>query len=80
MPVAPAGDAERSVSEKNAPALNGRFPAANHKKGSIFDPDFSIILRPHVTRKFFSRNFCVPVKHIRGGRFTGQCRVNLSRI
>ncbi len=27
------------------------------QKGSIFDPDFSIILRPHVTRKFFPETF-----------------------
>lgn len=33
--------------------FGGVKPATNHKKGSIFDPDFSIILRPHVTRKFF---------------------------
>ena len=36
------------------------FPLTAHaKKGSIFNPDFSIILRPHVTRRFFSRNFLV---------------------
>lgn len=42
-------------------------PATNHKKGSIFDPDFSIILRPHVTRKFFSRNFlCAGIGYSKG--------------
>jgi cell division protein ZapE len=33
---------------------------SNHIKGSIFDPDFSIILRPHVTRRFFPKTFYVP--------------------
>ncbi|TGC00873.1 hypothetical protein CRG93_22560 [Escherichia sp. E2593] len=51
MPVTSTRDAERRVFE--ARAFGGVKPAINHKKGSIFDPDFSIILRPHVTRKFF---------------------------
>ncbi len=39
----------------------------NLKKGSIFDPDFSIILRPHVTRRFFSRNFlCAGIGYSKG--------------
>ncbi|ABV15685.1 hypothetical protein CKO_04635 [Citrobacter koseri ATCC BAA-895] len=42
-------------------------PIANHKKGSIFAPDFSIILRPHVTRKFFSQNFlCAGIGYSKG--------------
>ncbi|OON39225.1 hypothetical protein BTJ39_14940 [Izhakiella australiensis] len=34
--------------------------AISCKKGSIFHIDFSIILRPHVTTKFFSQNFAAP--------------------
>ena len=36
-------------------------------KRPIFDPDFSIILRPHVTRRFFSRNFlCAGIGYSKG--------------
>ena len=55
----------QSVSE--ARAFSRLKPATNHKKGSIFDPDFSIILRPHVTRKFFSQNFlCAGIGYSKG--------------
>ncbi len=63
-----AGDAERRVPQTSAYALTGDFfrriqgpqgrPRRGLKnliKGSIFDPDFSIILRPHVTRRFFPK-------------------------
>jgi predicted ATPase len=36
LPVAPAGDAERGVSEAGTPG--GVKPGTNHIKGSIFDP------------------------------------------
>ncbi|EFO0409359.1 hypothetical protein SSJG_01687 [Escherichia coli D9] len=65
MPVTSARDAKRRVSE--ARAFGGLKPVTNHKKGSIFDPDFSIILRPHVTRKFFSQNFlCAGIGYSKG--------------
>lgn len=65
LPVTSARDAKRRVSE--ARAFSGLKPATNHKKGSIFDPDFSIILRPHVTRKFFSQNFlCAGIGYSKG--------------
>lgn len=65
LPVTSARDAKRRVSE--ARAFSRLKPATNHKKGSIFDPDFSIILRPHVTRKFFSQNFlCAGIGYSKG--------------
>jgi uncharacterized protein len=55
------------LAESEARAFSGLKPATNHKKGSIFDPDFSIILRPHVTRKFFSQNFlCAGIGYSKG--------------
>ncbi|XPE23033.1 AFG1/ZapE family ATPase [Shigella sonnei] len=61
-----------------ARAFGGLKPATNHKKGSIFDPDFSIILRPHVTRKFFFPEVFVCWQGYSKGRFAGLCRVNLN--
>ncbi|AXW86704.1 hypothetical protein CKQ53_06675 [Lonsdalea britannica] len=59
MPVPVAGDAKRRLSAI-APSVVGGAAAFSInvvEKRSIFDGGFSIILRPHVTTKFFSRNF-----------------------
>ncbi|OOC15111.1 hypothetical protein BM451_02635 [Dickeya dadantii] len=51
------------------------------RKKSIFEIDFSIILRPHVTTKFFPETLIALAIAIRRGRFAGlDSRVNLNTI